>query len=80
LQAKVAIQIDEEGLQQDLSLVEGDPSMVIRLQPMSGGLCLFSYATTVDDGEKRVIIGMEDVFEKIVTTSEFSLPDSTSKG
>ena len=39
---------------------------------MSGGLCGFSYATTVDDGEKRVIIGMEDVYEKIVTTSESS--------
>jgi len=74
-QAKVAIQIDEDGLQPDLSLLEGDPGMVVRLQPMSGGLCGFSYATATDDGEKRVIIAMAEVYEKIVTTSEWELLD-----
>lgn len=70
IQAKVAIHIDEEDLAPELSLNEGDPCMVIRLQPMAGNLCRFSYATAADDGDGRVLIDMSEVLERITTISK----------
>jgi hypothetical protein len=70
--AKVAVHIDEEDFAPELSLNEGDPCMVIRLQPMAGGLCRFSYATAANDGEGRVLIDMSEVEERIVTTSQLA--------
>jgi hypothetical protein len=49
---------------------EGGPFMVVRLQPISGGLCRFSYTTTIGDDEvERSVVATADVNEKIVTTS-----------
>lgn len=71
--------IDEDDLAPELSLNEGDPCMVIRLQPMAGGLCRFSYATATNDGEGRLLIDMSEVEERIVTTSEWgAAPRATS--
>lgn len=69
LQAKVAIHIDEDDFAPELSLNEGDPCMVIKLQPMAGGLCRFSYATAANDGEARVLVDTSEVEDRIVTTS-----------
>ncbi|KAK4685638.1 hypothetical protein P7C73_g4506, partial [Tremellales sp. Uapishka_1] len=67
--AKVAIHVDEDG---DSPYVhpraEDGPCMIVRLQPMSGGLCRFSYST-VDDGEgERTVIDVGDVANKIAIT------------
>lgn len=66
----MAIHIDEDDLAPELSLNEGDPCLVIKIQPMSGGLCRFSYATAANDGEARVLVDISEVEERIVTTSE----------
>ncbi|KAL7421475.1 hypothetical protein Q5752_004362 [Cryptotrichosporon argae] len=72
--AKVAIHVDEDGDSPALPLVEDDgeteidPRLVIRLQPMSGGLCRFSYVTSMGDAEERTVVAMDDVAERIATT------------
>lgn len=50
-------------------MADGDPCMVIRLQPMPGNLCRFSYATLANDGEGRVLVDLAEVQERIATTS-----------
>ena len=66
----MAVHIDEDDMSPELSLIDGDPCLVIRLQPMTGGLCRLSYATAANDGEGRALIDMAEVDERIVTTSE----------
>jgi hypothetical protein len=68
----VVVQIDEDEAGMDIPLAEDGPSMVIRLAPMAGGLCRFSYTTTDEDNE-RSVINSSEVPEKIVTTSKSRL-------
>ena len=71
MQGKVVLQIDEDGEQPELPLAEeGGPCMVIRLQPMAGGLCRFSYTTLATEEEERSVVDISEVSEKIVTTSK----------
>ena len=70
LQAKVAIHVDEEGVAPQLPMAEeGGPFMVIRLQPMTGGLCRFTSTTTAGENDERTVIDISEVVETIVTTS-----------
>jgi len=67
----VAIHVDEDGIAQDLPRSEeGTPCMIVRLQPMAGGLCRFSYMTSAGDGGERTVIDVGEVMSRIVTTSE----------
>jgi hypothetical protein len=66
----VVLQIDEDGDAPDVLLGEDTaPCLRIRLQPMSGGLCRLSFASTTDDDGERCLIDFADVPEKIATTS-----------
>lgn len=66
------IQIDEDGDSPDLPLSEdGVPCMIIRLQPLSGGLCRFSFTTTGEEDDERSLIDYAEVPEKIITTSKY---------
>jgi hypothetical protein len=69
-QAKVVIHVDEDASAIDLPLEEEEePRMSIRLQPMAGGLCRFSYITTADDEGERTVIDMNEVTQRIATAS-----------
>ena len=72
-QARVAIHIDEDGTAPEVPLSEeGGPYMIIRLQPMPGGLCRFSYKTIADADEGRTVIDISEAMERIVNTSEIA--------
>ncbi|RSH95410.1 hypothetical protein EHS25_000497 [Saitozyma podzolica] len=67
--AKVVVHVDEDGEAEDLApKQDGGPCMVIRLQPMSGGLCRYSFISTADDEPERTVIPTSEVNERIVTT------------
>jgi hypothetical protein len=67
----VVVHVDEDGEAEDLApKQDGGPCMVIRLQPMSGGLCRYSFISTADDEPERTVIPTSEVNERIVTTSE----------
>ncbi|WWC97695.1 hypothetical protein V866_004579 [Kwoniella sp. B9012] len=66
--AKVAVHIDEEGLAENLPVGEDAPLLCIRLQPMTGGLCRFSYSTIDAVDEDRMVIDISEIMDRIVTT------------
>lgn len=70
----MVIHIDEVGAADDLVLSEEmGPCMLIRLQPLTGGLCRLSYATLADEGDDREVISMSDAMDKIATISESAI-------
>lgn len=71
-QARVVVQIDEQGMSQDLPLSEdAGPCLAIRLQPMPGDLCRFSYTSLAEDQDARLLLPTSEVVDKIATTSEW---------
>ncbi|OCF72444.1 hypothetical protein I204_06823 [Kwoniella mangroviensis CBS 8886] len=66
--AKVAVHIDEEGLAENLPVGEDAPLLCIRLQPMTGGLCRFSYSTADAVDEDRMVIDISEIMDRVVTT------------
>lgn len=63
------VHIDEDAKALEIPLAdEGAPFMVIRLHPMPGGLCRFTYVTNADEVNERIVIDMSDVSEYIATT------------
>jgi hypothetical protein len=44
--------------------------MLIRLQPLTGGLCRLSYATLADEDDDREVISMNDASDRIASISE----------
>jgi len=70
----VAIHVDEDGSATELPMAEDSgPCMVIRLQPMTGGLCRFSHTTIDEENLERTVVDFNEVVEKIATTGEVSL-------
>lgn len=69
-QAKVLVQVDESGAFKEPMLREDGPCLAIRLQPLPGALCRFSYIALGDEEEEREVIDMIDVLERVATTSE----------
>lgn len=69
---RVVIHLDESGDAPDLSLGEDDkdPAMVIKLQPMPGNLCRFSYTTETGD-TTRELLDFGTVSERIASISEW---------
>ncbi|OCF31354.1 hypothetical protein I316_06959 [Kwoniella heveanensis BCC8398] len=66
---KVVVLVDETGIADPLPLQDrGPPLLSIRLQPMSGSLCRFSYSTIEVQDEDRMVIDMSEVPEKIALT------------
>lgn len=65
---KVVVHIDEDGISPELELASSGPVMIIRLQPMAGGLCRFAVATAVDDDIERTVIEAADVPQRIANT------------
>ncbi|WVQ64179.1 uncharacterized protein L199_002341 [Kwoniella botswanensis] len=70
--AKVAVHIDEEGLAENLPIGEDAPLLCIRLQPMTGGLCRFSYSTVDAVDEDRMVIDISEIIDRIVTTGRWA--------
>ena len=72
VQGKVAVHIDEDGDAPELQISdEAGPFVVIRLQPMSGGLCRISFdPAPEDDPHRRILVANNDVMKNIVTISE----------
>ncbi|WVW79055.1 hypothetical protein I302_101018 [Kwoniella bestiolae CBS 10118] len=71
--AKVAVHIDEEGMASNLPVGEDGPLLCIRLQPMTGGLCRFSYSTADAVDEDRMVIDISEIMDRVVTTGESHL-------
>ncbi|WWC64175.1 uncharacterized protein I303_106783 [Kwoniella dejecticola CBS 10117] len=71
-QRKVVLHIDEAGMATDIIVDEDNPLLCIRLQPMAGGMCRFSYSTADAVNEERVVIDTSEVLERVVTTSKSS--------
>ncbi|WVF65702.1 hypothetical protein IAT40_000433 [Kwoniella sp. CBS 6097] len=62
---KVVVQVDENGVAEPLPLQDRGPLLAIRLQPMPGSLCRFSFSTNEVQDEDRMVINMSEVTEKI---------------
>ena len=69
----MVIHVDADGLAPDLPIGdEGGPCMLIRLQPMSGGFCRFSFVTVAEgDTEERIVLDVSEVLERIATTGTY---------
>ena len=67
----MALHIDEDRRGTELPLdVDTGPVMIIRLQPIAGGLCRFSYTVVDEEISERAVIDITDVVDKIVTTGK----------